>query len=64
MEICVERSSHTKQPADYISWHSWAEEKYKKGYRQHKCPMCGFYAIWLKPKKHLSNPVNLSDSNG
>lgn len=40
-------SKHTPQPAGYMSWHVWAEEK-SKTHKQVKCPDCNLFAIWIK----------------
>lgn len=50
IEDCPNIAKHTKCPTGYNQWHAWAEELYKKGWRQKTCKVCGFYAIWAKPK--------------
>lgn len=40
---------HTPHPEGYLAFHEWVEKK-AKTHTQHRCPVCGLWAIW-KPKK-------------
>ncbi len=43
---CPNVSAHSDdEPAGYVEWHEWAEEK-AKTHDQSKCDACGLYAIW------------------
>jgi DNA-directed RNA polymerase subunit RPC12/RpoP len=49
-EDCPDAAKHTKQPDGsdgYIQWHAWAAKK-RKTHTQHRCPTCGFFAIWKR----------------
>lgn len=46
---CPDAASHTPHPIDYGAHADWAERKLKT-HTQHRCPTCGFWAIW-KPKR-------------
>lgn len=35
----------------YMQWHEWAGRMSQLGLRQKKCPECGLFKIWYKPKK-------------
>lgn len=46
---CADAHLHTDSgldPSNYIGWHEWANEM-SKTHKQHCCPTCGFWAIWL-----------------
>lgn len=36
---------HTRQPANYLGWHAWAE-RMAKTHDQRQCSGCGLWAIW------------------
>ncbi len=38
----------TQPPSVYLAWHRWAEEHYKAGIRQKRCPQC---QLWRFPQE-------------
>lgn len=56
-EICPNQMEHTEQPEGYLDWMSWADRHHKDGWRQKKCPGCGFYAIWILPQAAPAAPT-------
>jgi hypothetical protein len=45
---------HTPHPEGYVAFADWREEK-TKTHTQHRCPVCGLWAIW-KPKSKKEKP--------
>lgn len=38
---------HDPEPAAYLAWHDWAEER-SKTHKQARCEHCGLYVVWVK----------------
>jgi hypothetical protein len=46
---CPDVSKHTVHPTGYVAHSDWAEKKIKT-HEQHRCLMCGFWAIWKRKR--------------
>lgn len=61
---CPDRSErHTKSPAGYIAWHSWAA-RMNKTHQQQRCPTCGYWSVWVQVRGFVSPAGVTNEGNG
>jgi hypothetical protein len=53
----VAECKHTPSPNGYVAWHEWAERK-AKTHAQTRCPVCGRWAVWKKPRPDFNPKVD------
>lgn len=55
-EDCPDAPTHTPHPNGYLHHAAWADE-ISKTHTQHRCPTCGFWAIWREKRATVLRPT-------